>query len=176
MHCTWRGTNVAMINYHDNIYGILKKDSNTLFKWLSLEIMQAGLSWQTVINKELEFDIYYQNFDLSKVSNYNYDICVESLLESNIIRNKLKLKSIINNATIITDIEKEICFFDYLTSLIDIEQTLADNINEVVKVLKKRGFKFIGYEIIKSFYESVGIINNHDNLCVNYIKPYYSLL
>lgn len=175
MDCVWVGSNELMIDYHNNIYGVYKTNRNELLKWLVLEMAQAGLSWQTIINKQIAYDEYFNYFDVDKVAQMDYQMLVKELEFAKIIRNKLKLKAAINAAMIIIEIEQEIQFNDYLRQLIDPNLNLDENIDNAVKVMRKRGFKFIGYEIIKSYFESIGLINNHITSCRYYQKPIFTL-
>ncbi len=173
--CSWSFQNEILKAYHDNEYGKLKTATNELFKWLSLEGMQAGLSWLTVLKLEGAYDEYFANFAVDKVRNYSVEDLLKNLEVAKIIKNKLKVQAVVHNAQIIYEIEKEMKFFDYLISLFDMRLTLDQNILLIVKKMKKRGFKFVGYEILKSFFESVGIIVSHDKNCAFYRKPYLSL-
>lgn len=161
MYCSWRSDNKLMQQYHDNVFSIVKVDTNVLFKWLILEQAQAGLSWQTIINREQSYDDFFENYDIIKIMNMDFEMEKNRFEQSNIIKNKLKFKAIIFNARLIYEIEKELPFIDYLKNI-----DPNFNIDNIVKVLKKDGFKFIGYEIVKSFYESVGLINGHEPGCI----------
>lgn len=174
-YCLWRGENELMQIYHDTQYGVVKKHTNILFKYLILEMMQAGLSWQTIINKQQDYDAFFNDYDVIKIAALDFDSTFEKIKDTKMIKNKLKVKAIISNAKLVCEIQKEEEFFDYLISLIDVDKTLDQNINDVVKEMKKLGFKFIGFEIIKSFYESVGIINNHIPSCIFYKDPLFLL-
>lgn len=173
--CEWCLSNELMTKYHDEQFGILKKDTNSLFKWFVLEGMQAGLSWQTIINKEAAYDQYFANFDVKKVSEMDVNYLLDNMHKTDIIKNKLKVQSIVSNAQLIIEIEKEQSFFDYLISLFDLQLSIEENINLIVKKLKKAKFKFVGYEIVKSFFESVGIIQAHLPYCDYNQEPYLKL-
>lgn len=85
-------------SYHDKLYGFPIHDDNELFCRLVLEINQAGLSWETILKKELSFRKAYNNFDIKKVAFYG-DADRERLLnDAGIIRNKLKINAAIENA------------------------------------------------------------------------------
>ena len=84
--------------YHDTQYGFPVEDDNELFGRLILEINQAGLSWTTILKKQENFRKAYANFDVKKVSEYEQKDIQRLLLDSGIIRNKLKINAAIFNA------------------------------------------------------------------------------
>ena len=52
--CGWCGTEELYVKYHDEEWGKTVTDDKTLFEFLVLESAQAGLSWITILKKELE--------------------------------------------------------------------------------------------------------------------------
>ena len=99
--CSWVNLeNELYVNYHDNVWGVECHDDNLLFKYLVLEIFQAGLTWETILNKEKYFIFAFDNFDYTIVSKYDDNIINELMNNKNIIRNRLKIISIINNAKV----------------------------------------------------------------------------
>ena len=106
--CKWVNlSNQEYINYHDNEWGIPSYDDKYLFKMLVLESFQAGLSWECILNKRESFRECLDNFDYYKIANYDEAKISELLNNKNIIRNKLKIKSMINNAKIFIKIKEE---------------------------------------------------------------------
>ena len=157
--CSWvNNKNPLYVKYHDEEWGKVVSDDNKLFEALSLEIFQTGLSWEIVLNKRVELRKAFDNFSPNIIALYDDDY-IEFLLQNNlIIRHRLKIKSIIINANIFLNIQKEfISFQTYVYSFNDE--------NKLLKDLKKRGMKFIGISTIRSFMESIGIINAHELEC-----------
>ncbi len=157
--CSWvNNKNPLYVKYHDEEWGEVVSDDNKLFEALSLEIFQTGLSWEIVLNKRVELRKAFDNFSPNIIALYDDDY-IEFLLQNNlIIRHRLKIKSIIINANIFLNIQKEfISFQTYVYSFNDE--------NKLLKDLKKRGMKFIGISTIRSFMESIGIINAHELEC-----------
>ena len=110
--CQWANQNSLVQNYHDNEWGIPCHDSQKLFELLTLEIFQAGLSWNTILTKRTAFKKAFDNFNINKVSKYSENK-IESLLHNpDIIRNRKKIEATINNAQVITKLS--ISLNDYL--------------------------------------------------------------
>ncbi|WP_295722368.1 DNA-3-methyladenine glycosylase I [uncultured Methanobrevibacter sp.] len=176
--CSWCNLdNGLYVKYHDEEWGVLNFDERYLFEMLVLESFQAGLSWETVLNKREAFRQAYDNFDIDKVVSYN-DKKVEEL-ENNqdIIRNKLKISASINNGKVFKEIQKEFgSFHNYLKTFIPDEVIYENNktssplSEDLSHDLKKRGMKFIGPTIIYSYLQAIGVINSHDDDCFMYIK------
>lgn len=181
--CLWAQSNERMQVYHDTIWGVPEYDDQRLFRKLMLDINQAGLSWQTILNKSEAFDRAYENFDIQKVAAFDQKK-IEALVEdAGIIRNRRKIEAAVVNAQQVLKIQKEEgSFSKYLWSFvegepIDGQRKTAEEIpanNElsdaVAKDLKKRGFKFVGSTIIYAFMQAVGMVNDHQMNCFRYEK------
>ena len=173
MRCKWcNEKNKKYVEYHDKEWGILNTEDKYLFEMLILESFQAGLSWECVLNKREAFRKSYDNFAIDKIINYD-DKKIEELINNrDIIRNKLKIKSSINNAIIFKQISEEYKgFYNYLKTftkgdvIYENDKTtsiLSDNISQD---LQKRGMKFVGSTIIYSYLQAIGVINSHDDTC-----------
>ena len=172
--CFWVNMdNPLYVDYHDNEWGVLKYDDHELYELLILEMFQAGLSWETVLNKRENFRRAFDNFDWNKIANYDEDKINELMQDKGIIRNRGKIEATINNTKIFMDIQKEYGSFsnfiwqftDKKIVYLDISIThneLSDNIS---KILKKMGMKFVGTIIIYSYLQAIGVINSHENTC-----------
>ena len=171
--CKWCNLNNPLyIEYHDNEWGVLKTDDHYLFEMLILESFQAGLSWECILNKRKAFREAYDNFDIDKICNYNEDKINELINNKKIVRNKLKIKSSINNAIIFRDIVKEYgCFYNYIKTFTDgkifyeWDRTTNDVSDKISADLIKRGMKFVGSTIIYSYLQAVGVIYSHMPEC-----------
>ena len=173
MRCRWcNEKNKKYVEYHDKEWGILNTEDKYLFEMLILESFQAGLSWECVLNKREAFRKSYDNFDIDKIINYDDKKIEELINNKDIIRNKLKIKSSINNAIIFKQISEEYKgFYNYLKTftkgdvIYENDKTtsiLSDNISQD---LQKRGMKFVGSTIIYSYLQAIGVINSHDDTC-----------
>lgn len=151
--------------YHDTAYGFPIEDDNELFGRLLLEINQAGLSWNTILQKEQNFRKAYNNFDITTVANYNDQEIARLLSDAGIIRNKLKVNAAIYNAKQILVLQKE---FGSFKNWLDKNNKL--NLDEWVKLFKKT-FKFTGGEITNEFLMSTGyLVGAHQENCLIYKK------
>ena len=176
--CKWCNLdNPLYIEYHDNEWCMPNTDDKYLLEMLILESFQAGLSWECVLNKREDFRNSYDNFDIDKIINYDENKINELLSNPKIIRNKLKIKSSINNAKIFKNIENEYgSFYQYLLGftngkiLYEVDKTTNNLSDKISKDLIKRGCKFVGSTIIYSYLQAIGIIYSHDKECFMYKK------
>ena len=160
------------IHYHDTEWGVPSHDDNYIFEMLILEGFQAGLSWNTILQKRENFRNAFDNFDYKIISEYNSKK-IESLLEdSGIIRNKLKINATINNSKIFKKIQNEYgTFHNYLKTftndviIYEIDKTTNQLSDDLSKDLQKRGMKFVGSTIIYSYLQAIGVIISHDKDC-----------
>ena len=179
--CDWCGDNPLYIEYHDTEWGVPVYDDLKLFEFLILEGMQAGLSWLTVLKKRENFRKAFSGFDPKKIARFS-DSKVERLMQDvGIIRNRLKILSVINNAKAYLRLQKEEGgFSEYLWQFVDGKQiknawkTLeAVPVNTkasdaMSKDLKKRGFKFVGTTICYAHMQATGMVNDHLVGCFRY--------
>ena len=151
--------------YHDEVYGKMSSNDNELFGRLIMEINQAGLSWNTILQKYEGIKKAYSNFDIRIVSQYNEENIATLKRDKSIIRHELKIRSIVYNAQEILQIQKE--FGTFKTWILDNKQNSIENWT----ILFKKNFKFVGKEIVKEFLTSNGILNGaHDKNCPEYMK------
>jgi DNA-3-methyladenine glycosylase I len=176
----WAEGDDLMMDYHDKRWCVPVHDDNELFAMLCLEGQQAGLSWSTIIHKEASYRMAFSNFDIEAVARYT-DQQLEALMSnSQLVRNRLKIGSVIKNANAIIRIKKsgEYSSFDeYIWHFTDgkrivhhynrLDQVPSQN-DLSVKVsrdLKKRGFSFVGPVIIYSYLQGIGVIDDHLDNC-----------
>ncbi len=179
--CPWANSPAIYAEYHDNEWGVPNHDDVKLFEFLVLEGAQAGLSWLTILKKRENYRNAYEGFDPGKVAGFD-EAKINSLLKNpGIVRNKLKIRSSVNNAIRYLDIQKEHgSFSDYLWSFTnhtptinewsDLRQVPArtELSDKISKDLKKRGFSFVGSTIIYSLLQAVGVVNDHLTSCFRY--------
>jgi len=179
--CSWAENDGKMSEYHDTVWGVPEHDDQKLFAKLCLDLMQAGLSWRTILYKQESFKKAFDNFHIETVAGYDDGKIDELLQDAGIVRNRLKINAIINNARRVLEIQKEFGSFDaYLWGFtqgkvvknqwktsgeVPASSPLSDAIS---KDLKKRGFKFVGTTIIYAFLQAVGVVNDHQTDCFRY--------
>jgi len=187
--CLWPGNDDLYIRYHDEEWGVPVHEDRVLFETLCLEGQQAGLSWITVLKKRDNYRKAFYNFNIKKVSLMSDDDIFALLSNDGLIKNKLKLFSIRNNAISFQNIQKNFGSFDnYIWSYsndkiiqskdknaLDLSSKLLLS-NNISNDLKKWGFKFIGPTICYAYLQAIGIINDHVNDCFRYneIKRLYN--
>ena len=143
----------------------MSKNDDELFGRLILEINQAGLSWNTILQKYDGLKEAYSNFNIEQVASYKEENIANLMTNKNIIRHELKIKSIVYNARQILIIQKEFGTFKKW-----ILQQNQNSLDFWTKLFKKN-FKFVGKEIVKEFLLSNGVMKGaHDNNCPEYSK------
>lgn len=183
IRCAWATSSETMMTYHDTVWGRRETDDTALFRKLSLDLMQAGLSWQTILNKFDGFDQAFNYFNLESVSEFTSSDVERLMMDQEIIRNRLKINAIINNAKIIQTMRSDgQSFYHYLVSqipngrIINSWKTMSEVpastqlSDEIAKQMKTDGFKFVGTTIIYSFLQATGFINDHLVSCICYQK------
>ena len=166
------------ILYHDTEWGVPSHDDAYIFEMLILEGFQAGLSWNTILQKRENFRKAFDNFDYKKIAEYDTTKLSELLKNEGIIRNKLKINSTVTNAKAFMKVQEEFgSFAKYIWNFTDNKRIInkwkelsevpatSELSDKISKDLKKRGFKFIGSTIIYSFLQAIGIIDDHLMSC-----------
>jgi len=181
--CDWAtlSNNPLMIEYHDKEWGVPVHDDRTLFEFLVLEGAQAGLTWQTVLNKRENYRKAFDKFDPAKIARYNSKDVKQLLKDPGIIRNRLKIDATITNAEQFLKIWKEFGSFDKyvwrfvggspirhrFNSLSQIPATTKES-ETMSKELRGRSFRFVGPTICYAFMQAVGMVNDHSTKCFRY--------
>ena len=176
--CDWARTDLS-IAYHDREWGVPLHDERALFEFLILEGAQAGLSWETILNKRDNYRAAFDNFDAAKVARYNQRKVERLLANPGIVRNRLKIAAAIQNAKLFLAVQKEFGSFDaYVWRFVDyrprkrkrgqqVPATTPES-DAMSKDLKQRGFKFVGSTICYAFMQAVGMVNDHNPSCFRY--------
>jgi DNA-3-methyladenine glycosylase I len=181
IRCAWSGNNPLMIEYHDKEWGVPVHDDRMLFEFLILEGAQAGLSWQTVLNKRDNYRKAFGNFEAKKIARYTAADTARLMANPGIIRNRLKIDAAIQNARAFLRTQKEFGSFDAyvwrfaggkpidhkITSGKEIPATTKES-DALSKDLLKRGFSFVGSTICYAFMQAVGMVNDHGVRCFRY--------
>jgi DNA-3-methyladenine glycosylase I len=177
VRCPWPSNDLS-IRYHDLEWGVPVHDDRLLFEYLILEGAQAGLSWQTVLNKRENYRAAFDNFDAEKIARYGDKQTARLLANEGIIRNRLKIAATIQNAKSFLQVQEEFGSFDkYLWRFVDgrpvvnrrksmSEIPARTEISDALsKDLLKRGFKFVGSTICYANMQAVGLVNDHLVTC-----------
>ena len=154
-----------------------------LFEFLTLEGAQAGLSWQTILNKRENYQVLFERFDPEVIAAYDQERVEELLQDPGIVRNRLKVESTVSNAAAVLELQREhgsldAYFWDWVNgspvvgeweSLDDLPVTtaLAESMS---KDLKERGFRFVGPTIVYSFLQATGLVNDHITKCYRFAE------
>ena len=179
--CPWPGNNPLMIEYHDKEWGVPLHDDNKLFEFMILDAFQAGLSWNTIINKRISFRKAFDDFNPVKISKYGESKFNKLMSDPGIIRNRLKILAAIENAKCFLKVQKEFGSFDkYIwqftggKTMVNKWKTLKElpaktkESDAMSKDLKERGFKFVGSTICYAFMQAAGMVNDHIVTCSRY--------
>jgi len=180
--CLWAvNASTLGLKYHDEEWGVPVCDDNKLFEALTLEGAQAGLSWSTILRKREGYRCAFDGFDIKKVARFRQTKVEKLLLDSGIVRNRLKVESTVNNAKSIIAIQKDYgSFYTLIWSFVNgrplqprrkhanaVPSTTALS-HHISSVLKKRGFRFVGPTICYAFMQAVGLVNDHETSCYRY--------
>ncbi len=181
--CSWCGDEPLYQHYHDEVWGKPRWDSQDLFAKLCLDGQQAGLSWITILRKEKSYYEAYDSFNPLQIIQYDEQKVAQLLNNPGVVRNKLKVGSIIKNARGYLEIEKnEGDFSKFLWSFVggkpivnrwramaEVPVLTAES-EAMSKALKKHGFSFVGPTICYAFMQAVGMVNDHLVNCPEWPK------
>ena len=171
--CPWAKTDLY-VHYHDTEWGVPVHDDRLLFEFLILEGAQAGLSWETILNKRQNYRESFDQFEPAVVAEYGQKKRKALLADAGIVRNRLKIESAIQNAKMFLGVQNEFGTFDeYIWGFVSnepkqngwkkIEQipAVTPESDAMSKDLKRRGFKFVGSTICYAYMQAVGMVNDH---------------
>lgn len=174
IRCSWCEKDQLYMDYHDQEWGVAVHDDQKLFEMINLEGAQAGLSWYTVLKKRDNYRKAFDNFDPEKIVKYDDQKITQLLQNEGIIRNRLKIKATIGNASAFLKVREEFGSFDKYIWQFTNYKTLVNKpefLSEVPaktresdamsKDLLKRGFKFVGSTICYAFMQAVGMVDDH---------------
>jgi DNA-3-methyladenine glycosylase I len=169
-----------MADYHDREWGVPVHDDRVLFEFITLEGAQAGLSWETILNKREAYRRAFAGFDPAAVARLTAARRARLMKDPGIVRNRLKIDSTVTNARAFLAVQREFGSFDRflwefaggkpvkrgrrggpLAARTDLSDALS-------KELKRRGFRFVGTTIVYAFLQAVGVVDDHDPRCFRY--------
>jgi DNA-3-methyladenine glycosylase I len=180
--CEWAdGGDPLLLAYHDEEWGTPSRDERLLFEMLTLEGAQAGLSWQTILNKREGYRRAFKGFDPDAVARFGPQKIDRMMKDAGIVRNRAKIESTVTNARGVLQVRGDVGSFpDYLWSFVggtpmvnrwrSLSQIPAesDASRAMSKDLKRRGFRFVGPTICYALMQAVGMVNDHTTKCFRY--------
>jgi len=173
--CPWAyGSSPLYIPYHDEEWGVPVRDDRLQFEFLTLESAQAGLSWNTVLNKREGYRRAFAGFDPEKVARFGEKKIEALLRDPGIVRNRLKVRAAVNNARRFLEVRAEFgTFSEYIwgfvggrpkvnrwTKLSQLPASSKES-DALSADLKRRGFKFVGSTIMYAHMQATGLVNDH---------------
>ena len=172
-----------MVRYHDEEWGVPLHDDRRLFEFLILEGAQAGLSWQTILNKRDNYRAAFDDFDAAPIACYSERKVNQLLGDPGIVRNQLKISAAIANARAFLEVQKELGSFDaFVWGFVGgrprqntrrAGRPIPAQTREsqaMSKELLRRGFRFVGPTICYAFMQAVGMVNDHAVECFRYAE------
>ena len=170
-----------MMRYHDEEWGVPVHDDRTLLEFLILEGAQAGLSWETILNKRENYRAAFDNFDAQRIALYDRRKIAQLLKNPGIVRNRLKIASAVRNTQAMLRVQEESGSFDtYIWQFVEGRPRVnswktrqrvpasTPQSDAMSKDLKQRGFNFVGSTICYAFMQAVGMVNDHVTQCFRY--------
>lgn len=181
IRCDWAQKSEILTQYHDIEWGVPLFDDRKLFEFLVLDAFQAGLSWEIMLKKRIALRNAFKDYDYNIISNWGENEIATLINDATIIRNKHKIKSIIQNSKCYIEIQiKYNSFSNYIwgftegsvirNAWTDIRQipTKTELSDKISKDMKQKGFSFVGSTICYSFMQAIGMVNDHLTKCFRY--------
>jgi len=177
IRCRWAQSEL-MIRYHDEEWGVPVHDDTKLFEFLVLEGAQAGLSWETILNKRENYRSAFDGFDAERIARYDRRKIERLLKNPGIVRNRLKVAGAVRNARALLRVQEEVGSFDrYIWQFVggkprtnmrkkgsEVPASTAES-DAMSKALRKKDFTFVGSTICYAFMQAVGMVNDHVVSC-----------
>lgn len=176
IRCHWCNLkNPVYIRYHDEEWGIPQHDDRQLFELLILETFQAGLSWETVLNKRDNFRRSFDEWDPKTICRYSGEKIQALMSEPGIIRNRRKIEATIQNARVFLEIQQQYGSFDaYIwhftngATIVETDRSCSELSDFISSDLKKLGMRFVGTTVVYSYLQAIGVIYSHGPECFLY--------
>jgi DNA-3-methyladenine glycosylase I len=179
MRCSWaENADAEMQAYHDTEWGVPHHDDRALFELITLEGAQAGLSWRTVLTRREAYRTAFHNFNIARVAVMSDAELNTVLTDSAVIRHRLKIWSVRDNAASALEVVAEHGSLDtWLWSFVDGKPIVnrprepgqvpatTEISDGMSKALRKRGFRFVGSTICYAFMQATGMVNDHLVTC-----------
>lgn len=178
IRCDWCLKDDIYKKYHDEVWGWPEHDDRKLLEKLCLDGAQAGLSWYTILVRTESYRKAFDGWDAEKIVRYDQRKIDSLLQDTGIIRNKLKVHSVITNAKAYLEVmDRYGSFNDFLWKHVDHQPIInhyrsmselpaSTPLSDIVsKDLKQHGFKFVGSTIVYAFMQAVGMVDDHLEKC-----------
>ena len=167
--CAWCGNDPLYVAYHDQEWGYPVADDQRLFEKICLEGFQAGLSWITILRKRAAFRRAFCDFDFDRVARFNTRSVNRLLRDARIVRHRGKIESTIQNARRAVEmVEQEgslAAFFWRFEPRPKPQPNPAAASTpasvDLSRVLKERGWTFVGPTTAYAFMQAMGLVNDH---------------
>jgi len=176
--CGWPSEDALMIAYHDEEWGVPLHDDRKLFEFMVLDAVQAGLSWRTVLHKRENYRKALHDFEAARIARYKDKDVARLLSDAGLVRNRLKMAAIVENARQFLAVQKEFGTFDNFIWQFTGGKTIVNRFKTMKEIpamspeaeamskeLKTRGFKFVGPTICYAFMQAAGMVNDHTVDC-----------
>ena len=181
VRCAWVGNDPLYVNYHDREWGVPVHDDHIMFEFMILEGAQAGLSWSTILRKRENYRLAFDSFDPLLIAHYDEKKIEELLSNPGIVRNRLKIRSAVDNARAFLKVQDDFGSFDaYIWRFVggrpkknawkSVYEIPAQSEEAILlsKDLIKRGFRFVGPTICYTHMQATGLVNDHTVDCFRY--------
>jgi len=178
--CAWANTSKLLTKYHDEEWGDPIYDDQKLFEILILESQSCGLSWELILRKSDHMKNVFDNFDPKIMITYSEAKIDAFMQDTGVIRNRLKLKSLPENAKAYLKLKETGSLSDFLWGYVNHKTIINDGKEYITKSkisekmnkdLKKLGFKFLGSTILYSFMQVIGLVDDHADYCFKKRQP-----
>ncbi|MFL5737452.1 MAG: DNA-3-methyladenine glycosylase I [Actinomycetota bacterium] len=179
--CEWAPAGDPLyLAYHDDEWGVPVRDERRLFEMLTLEGAQAGLSWSTILHKREGYRRAFAGFDPDAVAAFGELDVARLLSDASIVRNRLKVRSAVENARAVVELRSETSLEALLWSFVDGDPIVGKrkHLHDIPaetpesramsKELKRRGFRFVGPTVCYAFMQACGLVNDHVVTCFRY--------
>ncbi len=176
--CTWASGSALERDYHDREWGVPLHDDCRLFEFIVLEGAQAGLSWRTILNKRDNYRQAFHDFDIARVARMTDAALEKRLLDTGIVRNRLKVFSARANAQAALTVINEFGNLDaWLWRFVDgapmrVARHQSSDVpartsrsDAMSKAMQQRGFRFVGSTICYAFMQATGMVDDHLTTC-----------
>jgi DNA-3-methyladenine glycosylase I len=176
--CAWPGLeHPEYAHYHDTEWGVPVADDQKLFEKLILEGFQSGLSWLTILRKRESFRVAFHCFDAVRIARYTDKDRSRLMANAGIIRNRLKIEATIDNAKAFLALQEKERLAPLLWDFFDGKPQInahdkhggvpatTEKSTQISKVLKQKGFRFVGPTTVYAFLQSMGFVNDHLTTC-----------
>lgn len=172
-----------MVAYHDTEWGVPVHDDRLLFEFLVLEGAQAGLSWQTILNKRDAYREAFAGFEPARVARFDSKRVERLMGNPGIVRNRLKIEGAVTNARAYLEVQRQHGSFDRFVwgavrgaprrnrrrSGRDVPARTQQS-DALSAELRGRGFRFVGSTICYAYMQAVGMVNDHWVACFRHAE------